>query len=172
MFGAESGRLPLKDQHGGCGAIGSIALAVWLCAFGQLACGDDGDDTTREVLESSGTLCLRPEGANITIEIGMGICLRGRCRYAGSAPTCRASLEGGRILLTSSVEVLSDHTPGLTCPTDCSYPKAVCQVEPPPRGLQEAVVVFGSQQSTINLPLASATPLFTSTSGNPCSPPP
>jgi hypothetical protein len=144
--------------------IAAIGLYVVSC----VACGDDAE-TTSEVLQNSGTLCLTQSGADITINTQMGVCLRGRCDYAAAPPQCHAAFENGQIIVTSSVEVLSDSTPGLTCPTDCTVPKAVCQLTLPPEGIDgEVPVVFGSREATVDLALASATPLFATATGDPC----
>jgi hypothetical protein len=138
-------------------------VSAWLIVLSNAACGNE--ETTRvEVYENSGSLCLTQEGSQITVDARIDACLQGACRSSSRPPSCQASFTSGRLVITSTVEVTIDSSPP-DCLAACFDAEATCAVTVPQEG--EVVVVHGDEQMTVNLPLASATPLF-ERSTNPC----
>jgi hypothetical protein len=129
--------------------------AAWLCLASVFACG--GDETRTTVLENTGAICLTQVGSQITVNADFGVCL-GCGSHASPAPSCEASFDSASISVSSRANIITDTSFEGDCPDACFLARAACPLTVPAEG--EVSVVFGAQQATVRLPLASATPLF------------
>jgi hypothetical protein len=134
-----------------------IALGRAACLFlavGAMACGSD-EPLTRTFTDV-GEFCVQSdESGRLTFSVVVTApCLSG-CE--GSATSCRATLTGTRIELSSVLE-LRELPDVEECPAGCMGSMATCELEAPPAGDHE--FGFASSFDTATLPLEGSIPLF------------
>jgi hypothetical protein len=130
-------------------------FAALLLVLSPSGCGDDDPDVRQ--YRDTGTLCLFPDTTGgTTIAIGFDVCLS--CDDLPSA-SCSASVTGNQVAITSALDVSPRPDAPMTCPADCSFASATCELSVPSSGEYE-LVLFGARSTAVTLPVTDGVAPF------------
>jgi hypothetical protein len=135
-----------------------------LALLAALLLGCAGDDPPPRVYRAIGTVCTRASGHAVEFAVGFPYPCLDPCTTTVQA--CSATLEDGRIQLTTAMEVTGD-TGASECPATCQNRSATCELQLPERASYR-LIVDGGRSATLTLPPESPLALF----GGACPPQP